>query len=328
MPFEGNRGLAYIGLGVAALFAVGSVVAVNVVSQQRESQASNLGTSSSDLEQRYSVAAREIDAWSTQNQQALCELDGRIVTAVDLEQRLDVALDDAAAVAGAWLIINPAPREAFEAERVAAIETFAAEFTTAADAAVAEQYAGADDVVAACLAQPRESVPPLTGAPTQADVEALEARAAGLGEASDLDVTRLDALNSAVVGFAPAVLTAADARVNVNRLAATQDVLDVTAEALRATTGPAETLVTLEALAAHAQASLVTQGDIAAEETTEEPEPEPAPAPRPRPAPAPAPAPAPTSAPTTEPAPEPQPTEPANPGNGNGGDSPIDPLVP
>lgn len=323
MPFEDTRGLAYIGLGVAALFAVGSVVAVNVVSQQRESQVSSLGTSSEALEQRYATAAREIEGWAAEHQQALCELDARIVTAVDLEQRLTAAVDGAAAVAGAWLIINREPRAAFEAERVAAAEAFAAGFTTADDQAVAAEYAAAEDVVTACLAEPRETAPPLTGAPTLADVEALESRAAGLGDASALDVTRLDALDAAVADFAPAVLAAAEARVNVNRLAATQDALDVAAAALSESGAPAETLLTLEALAAHAQASLVAQGDIEAEDEPEEQAQAPAPAPRPAPVPAPAPAPEP------EPTTEPEPTEPAGPGNGgNGGDSPIDPLVP
>jgi hypothetical protein len=320
MPVGGSRGLAYIGLGVAALFAGGSVVAVNVVSQQRESQATNLGTSSSALEQRYTAASREIDAWAAEHQDALCDLESRIVTSVDLEQRLAVAVDDAAAVAGAWLIINPSPRQAFESERLAAAEAFAAGFTTEDDAAIAAQYAGVEDVVATCLAEPRDTVPPLTGAPTPADVEALEARAAGLGDASALDVARLDALDAAVVEFAPAVQAAADARVNVNRLAATQDVLDVTATALRANAGPSETLVALEALAAHAEAALEAQGDIAAEETAAEVQ-QPAPVQRPRPAP--------TS--TPEPTTEPAPTTGPGSGNGNGndgGDSPIDPLIP
>jgi hypothetical protein len=323
MPFEGSNRLAYIGLGVAALFAVGSVVAVNVVSEQRESQALGLGTSSSALEQRYSSAAREIDTWTGEHQQALCELDARVVTAVDLEQRLAVAVDDAAAVAAAWLIINPAPREAFEAERAAAVEAFAAGFTTADDEAVAARYADVEDVVAACLAQPRETVAALAGAPTLADVEALESRAAGLGDPSALDAARLDALDSAVVDFAPAVLAAAEARVNVNRLAATQDALDTAAAALRATTGASETVLTLEALTAHAEASLRAQGDIEAEETEDGT----AQAPAPRRQPAPAPAPVPTS--DTETQPSPEPTSPGNGGgNSGGGDSPVDPLLP
>ncbi|SFS00437.1 hypothetical protein SAMN04487783_0453 [Agrococcus baldri] len=314
MPIEGTRRWAYLGLSAAALFAIGSLVAVTLVSQQREVGAESAGDASSALQERYAAAAQTIETWEADHQQAVCDVAGRIVSAVDIEQRMDAALESAAVVADAWLIINPPPRAAFEIERAATAERFAAGFTTAEDQAVAAQYEGVADVVAACLAEP-PTAPPAISAPTQSDVEAIEARAAGLGDASTPDTARLDSLEAAIADFSPALLAAADEVVNVNRLSTTQEPVRTTADSLRSATDPSATIDVLEALTAHANAALGLQAEIEAEDAAQQ---EQDPAPQPQPAPGP------------QPAPQPEPTqpEPTDPGDGDVGDSPVDPEVP
>ncbi|WP_206445655.1 hypothetical protein [Agrococcus sp. KRD186] len=237
------------------------------------------------------------------------------MSAVGVEQRMDAALENAALVADAWLIINPAPRAAFEAERVATVELFGSGFTTPEDEAIATQYEGVEDVVAACMSAPRDTVPPSISAPTQADVDAIEAEVTGLGDASAPDTARLDALDAAIAAFSPAVLAAADEVVNVNRLAATQEPVRTTADALRSAADPSATIDVLEALTAHANAALGRQAEIAAEDAAQEQQ---APAQQPQPAPDPRPA----------PQPEPTQSDPTEPGAGSEADSPVDPEVP
>lgn len=321
MPSETSRPWAYIGLGAAALFAVGSVVALNIATEQRRAEAETAGSSTAQLEQRYAAAASEIDAWEATQRQSSCELDARIVWGVRIEERMVSSLDRATVVSGAYLILNPGDRSAFEASRLEAVETFATGFTTDDDAAVAAEYEGVDDVVAECLAEPAPTTAPLATVVTLADVEELEARAAAL-DTTGPDTARLDELDAAVAGFGPAVLQAADAVVNVNRLAATQEALAAAAEPLREQSAPLQTLDALDALSAHAAAASERQAAIAAEQAAPAPAPveeeqeQRAPAPRPQ-----RPAPPAQPAPTTEPTP-------SDPGVGDGGDAPVDPEVP
>lgn len=321
MPSETSRPLAYIGLGAAALFAVGSVVAVTIASDQRRAEAENAGESTAQLEQRYAVAASEINEWEATQRQSNCELDARIVWGVRIEQRMVGSLDDAAIVEDAYLILNPADRTAFEESRSAAVETFASGFTTDEDAAIASGYEGVDDVVAACLEEPAPAPTLPDGVVTLADVEEIEARAAAL-DTAEPDASRLEELDAAVSGFGPTVLQAADAVVAVTRLAATADALTAAAEPLREQVAPLQTLDALDALTAHAQAALDRQAAIAGEQAQqpveeEETQQSQAPAPRPQ---RPAPVPVPTTAPT------PAPTQPGD--GDNGGDSPVDPANP
>ena len=328
MPSEASRPLAYAGLGVAALFAIGSVTAVAIASEQQQAEAQGASISSSELRERLIAASSAIAEHEAEQQQSECELDARIAAAVDLEQRIEAALDSAAIVQDAYLIMERGDREAFEQDRAAAVEAFAAGFTDDEDAAVAAEYEGSDDPLVTCLAQ----VPVTSRSPsvalTEQSVEEVEARAASLGDAPPLDTARLDQLDQAVAGLGTVVLRAADAAVNVNRLASTGDALAAAAEQLRALTAPAETLLTLDALVAHAAAALELQAEREAAQATEETAQPVAPrAPAPAPAPAPQPEPQPTPEPAPQPAPEPEPTSPGN-GGGNGGDSPVDPLLP
>lgn len=233
------------------------------------------------------------------------------------------SLDRATVVSGAYLILNPGDRSAFETSRLDAVETFATGFTTDDDAAVAAEYEGVDDVIAECLAEPAPTTAPLATVVTLADVEELEARAAAL-DTTGPDTARLDELDAAVAGFGTAVLQAADAVVTVTRLAATQEALAAAAEPLREQSAPLQTLDALDALSAHAAAATERQAAIAAEQAAQAPAPAPveeeqeqrAPAPRPQ-----RPAPPAQPAPTTEPTP-------SDPGVGDGGDAPVDPEVP
>ncbi|MET4098113.1 hypothetical protein ABIB37_000350 [Agrococcus sp. UYP10] len=324
MPSEGTRPWAYAGLGAAALFAVGSVVAVTIVGDQRRADAEAASGSSSQLQERYATAASAIDAWEAEQLQAQCEADARIVGSVQLEQRMEAALGGAAIVEDAYIIIEAVDRAAFEESRAAAVEVFAAGFTTDDDAAVAAEYEGVADPLAACLAEAPPTTEPAPAGLTADDVEALESRAAALDDAAP-DTARLDQLDQTVTAFGPAVLQAADARVAVNGLGATADALGAATEPLRAQTAPAQTIDALEALTAHAQVALDLQAAIAAEQAAVEAPVEQAPAPAPRPVqPAPAPAPAPPPAPS-----EPTPTDPGDGGEGgNGGDAPTLPEVP
>ena len=331
MPSEGSSPWAYAGLGAAALFAIGSVTAVATASEQRQAQAQGASSSTSELHERYSAASSLIAERRAEQRQAECELDARVVAAVELEERVEAALESASIVQDAYLIMERVDREAFEQGRAAAVEAFAAGFTDGDDAATAAEYEGSDDPLAMCLAQQPETSAPPAGAVTVQAVEQLEDRAAALGDEPALDTARLDQLDQAVAGLGPLVLQAADARVNVNRLAASGDALGAAAEQLRAQAGPTETLLTLDALVAHAAAALEMQAELeaaqAAEETAETEAPR---APAPEPAPAPQPEPTQEPVPQPEPEPEPEPTAPGNGGGngGDGGDFPFDPIWP
>lgn len=319
MPSESTRPWAYLGLGAAALFAIGSVAAVAIASDLRAVAAQSAGNSSSVLQERYVAATRTLDAWEAQQREAQCELDARIVGAVGLEERMRGALDDAAIVQDANLIIDRPQRAEFEQSRASLVEAFAEGFTTDGDRAVADLYGGEQDVAAVCLAQSETSTQPAAGPVTLAVVEELEARAASLDDPSAPDVARLDALDQAVVELAQAVLRAADAVVGVERLEATAEALRVAVEPLRGEASPAQAVDALAALTAHAQAALDRQAEIAEEEAAQEAAESDPPPSDPDPAPAPEPAPEPT----------PEPTQPGGGGGGgSGGDSPIDPLVP
>ena len=330
MPSEASRPLAYAGLGAAALFAICSVTAVAIASEQQQAEAQGASTSSSELRERLIAASNAIAEQEAAQRQAECEFDARVVGAVDLEQRIEAALDSAANVRDAYLIMERVDREGFEQDRAATVEAFAAGFTDGHDAAVAAEYEGSDDVLATCLAQAPATAQLAGIALTEQAVGELEARAASLDESPVLDTARLDQLDDAAAGLATVVLRAADANVNVTRLALTGDALTTAAEQLRALNTPAETLLTIDALVAHAAAAIQLQVEREAAQATEEtaqPVAPRAPAPAPAPAPQPELQPQPTPEPTPQPAPEPEPTGPGN-GGGNGGESPVDPLLP
>ncbi|MGC5077810.1 hypothetical protein [Agrococcus sp. DT81.2] len=318
MPSEASRPWAYLGLGAAALFATGSVSAVMIATDQRQAAAEAASSSTAGLQLRYASAAREIDAWEAERLQAECEVDALAAAGVRLEQRMVASLDAAAVVDDAYLIIERVDRSAFEESRIATVEAFAAGFTTDEDAAAAAAYEGVDDVQAACLAQPAPTTPPFSDEVTPAAVEELEARVAALDDPA-ADTARFEELDRAVTDFGAVVLRAADAVVNVNRLAATQQALATAAEPLRAQTAPAQTIDALDALTAHAQASLGRQAAIAAQ-PTQQPTQQPAPAAPQQQAPAPVrpqrPAPAPPATPAPPVTGEPAPSDPGGGGDG------------
>lgn len=320
MPSEISRPWAYVGLGAAAVFATGSVIAATIVGDQRRAAAEAASGTVSELQSRFAAATAAIDVWESQNAQAQCELDARVVTSVQLETRMEAALVDAEIVDDAYLIIEPGPRTAFEQSRIATIEAFAAGFTTDEDAAVAAEYEGVADVLAACLADMPEGTSPTAAPVTRAEVERAEARAAQLGSPAALDTARFDQLDQAVADLTPAVLAAADAVVGVPRLAATADALTAAVAPLRAQPAPSQTIDALDALTTHARAALDRQAAIAAEQNTAPTPVQQGTNPAPRP-----------PSPLPDPTPAPVPTETANPAPtvpSDDGDSPILPEVP
>lgn len=320
MPLDRQQGWAIAGLAAAAVFAAGSLTAVSIANDQRAAEAREAGSSTTVLDERYRAAIAGLTAAESARRQAECELEARIVEAVQLEQRMASALDAAEIVDNAALIIPRSARLAFEPDRVAAVESFATGFTTDTDAELAARYASVADVVAACLA---ERITPETPGPNPLTEEAVadaEARAAAASSEPVLDAERLQALEQAIMSFGEPTLAVTDARVAVTGIDETDAALAAAADAARTAPTGAATVELLEALTVHARAAI----DAANRSVEPAPQPDPAPAPAPRPRPV-NPVPVnPTPAPTADP--EPQPTRPVEPGNG--GDAPVDPEEP
>ncbi|MBO1769499.1 hypothetical protein [Agrococcus sp. TF02-05] len=320
MPLERQQGWSIAGLAAAAIFAVGSIAAVSIANDQRAAQARDAGGLSGVLDGRYRAALAAIAAADSARAQAECELEARIVDAVQIEVRAATALEAAAVVENAALILPRAARIEFESVRVEAIESLSPGFTTDADAELAARYVDVTDVVAACLAERATPETPAPSPLTEGAVAEAEARAeAAVGE-PELDTARLDALDQTVTALAGRLLEVADARVAVTGLEETDAAVASAALAILTATTSSTTLDALEALTAHAQAAVDVP--VRQVQPAPQPDPEPAPAPRPRPVnPAP---PAPEPEPTAEP--EPQPTLPVEPGNGDG--APGEPTEP
>ncbi|WP_425844500.1 hypothetical protein [Agrococcus sp. TSP3-2-1] len=330
MPLEGQQGWAIAGLAAAAVFAAGSLTAVSIANEQRAADAREAGSATTVLDERYRAAVATITAAESARAQAECELDARIVEAVQLEDRVTAALDAAAVVEDATLILPRAARVDFESARANAIESLAPGFTTEADAELATRYVDATDVVAACLAGRVTAETPAPSPLTETAVAEAEARAAAAPAVPALDTARLDALDQTITALAGPVLAAIDARVPVAGLEETDTVVASAADAVRTGTTSATTVEALEALTAHATAAVDrgarrVQPAPSPSTTQPQPAPEPAPAPRPR-----RPAnPAPPAPPSSEPAPEPT-APPADGGDGAGDrdDAIITPLIP
>lgn len=319
MPLERQHLWAYAGLAAAAVFAAGSLTALSLVNDEREAQARNQNGSSAVLGERYRAAIADITSAESARAQAECELEERIVEAVQLEERATDALDTAAVVEDATLIFPRAARVNFEQVRAGTIEALSPGFTTEADAELAARYVDVSDVVAACLADRATAESPAPSPLTETAVEEAEARAEAAAVAPELDTARLDALDQTVTALAGPLLEVADARVTVTGLEETDAALASAAVTILTATTSGTTLDGLEALTAHAQAAV----DMAArrvQQPTPRPDPEPSPSSRPRPVnPAP---PAPTPRPTV--APEPSPAPSVEPGDGAPGD-PVEP---